>query len=100
MPSLRIPAARLPHVRGRRGRLSRREAPRGHRLNDSGKGIGMSRATVKAIVSCSGPLLVESKSKFPPVLILQGSKDKSNSSERVKAFEEKLKANETPYATH
>lgn len=55
---------------------------------------------IKAIVSCSGPLLVESKAKFPPILILQGSKDKGNPAERLKAFEAKLKADGTPYATH
>jgi carboxymethylenebutenolidase len=55
---------------------------------------------VKAVVSCSGPLPVESKAKFPPVLILQGSKDKGSPAERLKAFAEKLKASETPYATH
>jgi carboxymethylenebutenolidase len=55
---------------------------------------------VKAIVSCSGSLPVEWKAKFPPVLILQGSKDKGSPTQRLKAFEEKLKTTDTPYATH
>jgi len=55
---------------------------------------------IKAVVSCAGGLPVESKSTFPPVLILQGANDKSNPLERVKAFEEVLKAKETPYETH
>jgi len=55
---------------------------------------------VKAIVSCSGSLPVGWKAKFPPVLILQGSKDKGSPTQRLKAFEEKLKATDTPYATH
>jgi carboxymethylenebutenolidase len=55
---------------------------------------------VKAIVSCSGSLPVGWKAKFPPALILQGSKDKGSPTQRLKAFEEKLKTTETPYATH
>jgi carboxymethylenebutenolidase len=55
---------------------------------------------IKAIVSCAGDLPVESKSKFPPVLILQGSEDRSNPLPQVKKFQEVLKANGTPYANH
>jgi hypothetical protein len=33
-------------------------------------------------------------------LILQGSKDKGSPTQRLKAFEEKLKTTDTPYATH
>ena len=55
---------------------------------------------VKAIVSCSGSLPVEWKAKFPPVLILQGSKDKGTPAARLKAFEEKLKTTETPCTSH
>ena len=55
---------------------------------------------IKAIVSCSGSLPVESKAKFPPVLVLQGSKDKGSPAERLKAFQEKMKTNETPCPSH
>lgn len=55
---------------------------------------------IKAIVSIAGSLPVESKSKFPPVLILQGSNDRSNPVARIKAFQEVLKARETPNASH
>ncbi len=55
---------------------------------------------IKAIVSCAGSLPVESKSKFPPVLILQGSADRSNPLANVKKFQEALKAKGTPYANH
>ena len=41
---------------------------------------------IKAVASCSGSLPVESKSKFPPVLILQGSKDRSSPLARIKAI--------------
>jgi dienelactone hydrolase len=54
---------------------------------------------IKAIVSVAGGLPVESRSKFPPVLILQGSNDHSNPVARVKAFQEVLKAQGTPYAS-
>jgi len=54
---------------------------------------------IKAIVSCAGSLPVESRSKFPPVLILQGSLDRSNPLENVKKFQEVLKANGTPSAS-
>jgi carboxymethylenebutenolidase len=52
---------------------------------------------VKAIVSISGDLPVQSKSKFPPVLVLQGSDDRDTSSRRLKQFQEKLEANNTPF---
>ena len=55
---------------------------------------------IKAIVSCSGSLPVESKAKFPPVLVLQGSKDKGSPAERLKAFQEKMKTNDTPCPAH
>jgi dienelactone hydrolase len=55
---------------------------------------------IKAIVSISGHLPVESKSKFPPVLILQGSKDKSTPAQRLKDFQEKLKAENSPVVSH
>jgi carboxymethylenebutenolidase len=55
---------------------------------------------IKAIVSISGYLPVESKSKFPPVLILQGSKDKSSPTQRLKDFQEKLKGENSPVETH
>ena len=55
---------------------------------------------IKAIVSCSGSLPVESRSSFPPVLILQGSADRGNPLSRVKAFQELLKAKGTPSANH
>jgi dienelactone hydrolase len=55
---------------------------------------------IKAIVSCSGSLPVNSKAKFPPVLVLQGSKDKGSPAERLKAFQEQMKTNETPCAVH
>ncbi len=55
---------------------------------------------IKAIVSCSGHLPVESKSDFPPVLILQGSNDPGSPLASVKAFEELLKSKDIPYATH
>jgi carboxymethylenebutenolidase len=54
---------------------------------------------IKAIVSCAGSLPVESRSKFPPVLILQGSRDRGNPLENVKKFQEVLKANGTPSAS-
>ena len=53
---------------------------------------------IKAIVSVAGGLPVESKSKFPPVLILQGSADRSNPVSRVKAFQDVLKAQGIPNA--
>ena len=55
---------------------------------------------IKAVASCAGSLPVESKSKFPPVLILQGSRDRSSPLGRIKEFEEVLKAKDTPFATH
>ena len=55
---------------------------------------------IKAIVSCSGSLPAESKSKFPPVLILQGSEDRGNPLSRVRQFQEALKGKGTPYANH
>ena len=55
---------------------------------------------IKAIVSCSGSLPVGSRSKFPPVLILQGSRDRGNPLENVKKFQEVLKEKGTPYANH
>ena len=48
---------------------------------------GCPRPRIKAIVSVSGSLPVESEAKFPPVLILQGSKDKSISPSRLKEFQ-------------
>ena len=47
-----------------------------------------------------GSLPVESKSKFPPVLILQGSKDRSSPLGRIKEVEEALEARGTPFASH
>jgi len=55
---------------------------------------------IKAIVSISGFLPFESKAKFPPVLILQGSKDQSSPAQRLKEFQEKLKAENSPFETH
>jgi carboxymethylenebutenolidase len=55
---------------------------------------------IKAMVSLSGSLPVEWKAKFPPVLILQGSKDKSSPPQRLKDFQEKLKAANSPFETH
>ena len=55
---------------------------------------------IKAIVSVAGGLPVGSKSKFPPVLILQGANDRSNPVSRVKAFQEALKGQGTPNASH
>jgi carboxymethylenebutenolidase len=55
---------------------------------------------IKAIVSISGHLPLESKSKFPAVLILQGSKDKSTPAQRLKDFQEKLKAENSPVVSH
>jgi dienelactone hydrolase len=55
---------------------------------------------IKAVVSVAGSLPVESQSKFPPVLILQGSNDRSNPVSRVKAFQEMLKSKGTPPASH
>jgi len=54
---------------------------------------------IKAIVSCAGSLPVESRSKFPPVLILQGSRDRGNPLENVKKFQEVLKVQGTPSAS-
>jgi carboxymethylenebutenolidase len=61
---------------------------------------GVRDPRIKAIVSVAGSLPVESRSKFPPVLILQGSNDRSNPVSRVRAFQEALKAKETPSASH
>jgi carboxymethylenebutenolidase len=55
---------------------------------------------IKAMVSISGSLPLESKSKYPPLLILQGSKDKSAPAQRLKDFQEKLKAEESPIEAH
>ena len=55
---------------------------------------------LKAIVSVAGHLPVGSQTKYPPVLILQGSKDPSNPPANVKTFEEQLKSQGTPYASH
>ncbi len=55
---------------------------------------------IKAVVSCSGSLPVESRSTFPPVLILQGSHDRSSPASRLAKFQEVLKAKGTPYASH
>ena len=66
--------------------------------------IAFSRAArdprIKAVVSCSGSLPVESRSTFPPVLILQGSNDRSSPVSRLAKFQEALKAKGTPYASH
>src|SRR5271165_3451652 len=59
-----------------------------------GSYLAFSRAAreprIKAIVSVSGSLPVESQSKFPPVLILQGSKDKGAPASRLKEFQAKM----------
>jgi dienelactone hydrolase len=55
---------------------------------------------IKAVVSVSGSLPVESQSKFPPVLILQGSNDRTNPVSRIKAFQEVLKTKGIPSASH
>jgi dienelactone hydrolase len=55
---------------------------------------------IKAIVSCSGSLPVQSSAKFPPVLILQGSADRGNPLANVKKFQEVLKEKGTPSANH
>jgi dienelactone hydrolase len=66
--------------------------------------IAFSRAArdprIKAVVSCSGSLPVESRATFPPVLILQGSNDRSSPVSRVAKFQEALKAKGTPCASH
>jgi dienelactone hydrolase len=62
--------------------------------------LGARDPLIKAVVSCSGSLPVESKSKFPPLLILQGSEDRGNPLARIKQFLEYLKAKGTPYANH
>jgi carboxymethylenebutenolidase len=54
---------------------------------------------IKAIVSISGHLPVESKAKFPPVLIVQGAKDKGTPTQRLKDFQDKMKAENTPVET-
>jgi carboxymethylenebutenolidase len=55
---------------------------------------------IKAMVSVSGYVPLESKSQFPPVLILQGANDPDTSPRRLKAFEQKLEAGKTPCETH
>jgi carboxymethylenebutenolidase len=55
---------------------------------------------IKALVTVSGQLPLESKAKFPAVLILQGSKDKGAPSDRLKFFQEKLKAENSPVVAH
>jgi len=55
---------------------------------------------IKAIVAVSGHLPVESKSKFPPLLILQGSGDRNTPPARLKQFEAILKERQIPYGTH
>jgi dienelactone hydrolase len=55
---------------------------------------------IKAIVSVSGGLPVASKSKLPPLLILQGSNDRSNPVSRIKEFQEAMKAQGVPCASH
>jgi carboxymethylenebutenolidase len=55
---------------------------------------------IKAMVSISGHLPLESKAKYPPVLIVQGGKDKTTPSQRLKDFQEKLKAEEIPVEAH
>ena len=55
---------------------------------------------IKALVSISGHLPVESKSKFPAVLVVQGSKDKGTPTQRLKDFQEKLKAENSPVEAH
>jgi dienelactone hydrolase len=55
---------------------------------------------IKAVVSVAGWLPVESRLKIPPVLVLQGSNDRSNPASRVKAFEEAMKAKGVPTASH
>ena len=66
--------------------------------------IAFSRAArdprIKAVVSCSGSLPVESRATFPPVLILQGSNDRSSPVSRLAKFQEALKAKGTPCASH
>jgi dienelactone hydrolase len=54
---------------------------------------------IRAIASISGYLPVESKSKMPPVLIVQGSKDKTLPSQRLRDFQAKMKADESPVET-
>jgi dienelactone hydrolase len=60
---------------------------------------GARDSRIKAIVSCAGSLPVRSEGKYPPVLILQGSRDRANPVENVKRFQELLKANGTPSAS-
>ncbi len=55
---------------------------------------------ITAIVTISGFLPLESKAKLPPILILQGSKDKSSPEQRLKDFQQKLKAENSPFETH
>jgi dienelactone hydrolase len=54
---------------------------------------------IKAIVSISGFLPFESKAKFPPALIVQGSKDKTTPTQRLKDFQEKMKAENSAVET-
>jgi uncharacterized protein YkwD len=55
---------------------------------------------IKAIVSCSGRLSVVSNSKFPPVLILQGSNDPASPVEKVKEFQQSLDSRGIPSSSH
>ncbi len=65
-----------------------------------GSHLAFSRAAkdprIKAVVSISGHLPVESRSKYPPVLVIQGSKDKTTPIDRLKDFQEKMKADNVP----
>ncbi len=55
---------------------------------------------IKAIVGVSAWLPVESKSTFPPLLILLGSGDRNTPPARLKQFETILKERQIPYGSH
>jgi dienelactone hydrolase len=55
---------------------------------------------IKAIVSVAGSLPGASKTKFPPVLVLQGSNDRLNPVPKIKEFQEAMKAQGVPCASH
>ncbi len=65
-----------------------------------GAGLAFTRGAldkrVKAVVSLSGSLPIGSRAKFPPTLILHGSKDAGTPVKYIRKFEDQLKANDTP----
>ena len=55
---------------------------------------------IKAIVAVSADLPVESRSKFPALLILLGSGDRNTPPARLKQFEAILEERQVPYGSH